>query len=248
MGTVVTIEIADSFARENEIEKVFAYFAEAEKKFSIFKPDSEITLINEGKIKPYDWSRDMNLIFELAEKTKNETGGYFDIAAPDGRYNPSGLVKGWAIYNAYKMLKRYKYRNFYIEAGGDIQVCGYNLNSQPWRIGIKNPFNHQEIVKVVCLENKGIATSGTYLRGQHVYNPHNAAGPLNEIVSITVIGPDIFEADRFATAALAMGRQGIYFIENLNGLEGYMIDKDGLATETSGFKNYTGSDKNDEKN
>jgi thiamine biosynthesis lipoprotein len=53
-----------------------------------------------------------------------------------------------------------------------------------------------------------------------------------------VIGPNIYEADRFATAAFAMESAGILFIEELEGFEGYMIDQHGLATYTSGFERY----------
>ena len=34
------------------------------------------------------------------EETKQETDGYFDIKKPDGTYDPSGIVKGWAIWEA----------------------------------------------------------------------------------------------------------------------------------------------------
>jgi len=54
-----------------------------------------------------------------------------------------------------------------------------------------------------------------------------------------VVGPNIYEADRFATAGFAMGKNGILFIEKTPGIEGYMITKEGLATETSGFHRYT---------
>ena len=57
-------------------------------------------------------------------------------------------------------------------------------------------------------------------------------------VGLTVIGPDILEADRFATAAFAMGRPGIGFIEERPELEGYMVDAGGRATFTSGFEDY----------
>ena len=77
--------------------------------------------------------------------------------------------------------------------------------------------------------------SGTYARGQHIYRP-GEPGPLaTEVVSLTVIGPDIYEADRFATAAFAMGRDGILFLEQTPGLEGYMVDSNGRATPTNGF-------------
>jgi len=56
---------------------------------------------------------------------------------------------------------------------------------------------------VVYVTDEGIATSGTYLRGEHIYNPKTGEAA-SEIVSLTVIGPNIYEADRFATAAFAM--------------------------------------------
>jgi thiamine biosynthesis lipoprotein len=116
---------------------------------------------------------------------------------------------------------------------------GTNAEGKEWSVGIRNPFNIQEIVKVVYPRGEGIATSGSYIRGDHIYNPHKPEEKIKEIVSITVIGPDVLEADRFATAAFAMGRQGIEFIEQLKGFEGYAINAEGIATMTNGFGAYT---------
>jgi thiamine biosynthesis lipoprotein len=134
-------------------------------------------------------------------------------------------------------LKDAGFTNFYIDAGGDIEVAG-NKDGEPWRSGIRNPFNRKENVKVLAVTDKGIATSGTAIRGQHIYNPQNPDTLLQDIVSLTVIGPNVYEADRFATAAFAMGRRGIYFIEQLPAFEGYMIDASARATFTSGFERY----------
>jgi thiamine biosynthesis lipoprotein len=57
--------------------------------------------------------------------------------------------------------------------------------------------------------------------------------------SITIIGPNVYEADRFATPAFVMGENAIAFIEKQKGLEGYIIDNKGEATMTSGFEKYT---------
>ena len=80
--------------------------------------------------------------------------------------------------------------------------------------------------------------SGNYLRGDHIYNPHTGRYGSDDIVSLTVIGADVMEADRYATAAFAMGRNGIHFIERVPGLEGYEIDKNGVARMTSGLGKY----------
>ena len=235
---MVTIEIIDSFAKKPDFDRVFSYFESIEEKFSVFKSTSEISRINSGRIKVNEWSSKMQEIFDLAEDTKYETDGYFNIVASDGKYNPSGIVKGWAILEASKILQSTGFNNFYLDVGGDIQAFGKNEQDQYWSAGIRNPFNQDQIVKVVYLENQGIATSGTYIRGQHIYNPYKRNKDITEIISMSILGPNIYEADRFATAAFAMGERGINFIENLDGFEGYVINKDGLATETSGFNKY----------
>jgi len=239
MGMPISVEIIDSSAGKQDIDGIFSYFQRIEEKFSVFQPASEITLINERKIKESEASEEMKTIFKLSEKTKRETDGYFDIVAQNGKYNPSGMVKGWAIYNAANILLKAGFKNFYINAGGDIQAHGRNAAGKYWSVGIRNPFNRGQIVKVIYLKDQGVATSGTYIRGQHIYDPHERNKPITEIVSLTVIGPNVCEADRFATVAFAMGKKGIKFLENLSGFEGYVIDKDGQATMTAGFEKYT---------
>ena len=238
MGMPVTLEVIDAHVTQQTIDKGYAYFEYVDQKFSTYKEDSEISKINRHELSLEQASADMQKIFELARETSQATDGYFDISR-DGIYDPSGIVKGWAIYNAAQILTGDGFKNFYVDAGGDIQAVGYNSQGENWRVGIQNPFSTAEIVKVLSISNCGVATSGTYVRGQHIYNPKNRNQLITEIMSLTVIGPDIYEADRFATAAFAMGREGIFFIENLDGFEGYMIDQDRQATYTRGFERYT---------
>lgn len=235
MGMPITVNIISENLVESDVNAVFTHFHAIDKKFSTYKLDSEISKINRGKIRNKDFSRDVKVIFELSEKTRQETLGYFNIWHK-GFYDPSGLVKGWAIYNASQLLLQRGYTDFYVEAGGDIQAFGRN-NGEKWRVGIRSPFERKKIIKVLTVSSEGIATSGTYMRGSHIYNPHGSSRE-NACVSITVVGPNVYEADRFATAAFAMGLQGIRFIERLHGFEAYMIDRTGVATMTSNFERF----------
>jgi len=237
MGMPITIEVIETQASESIFDEVYAYFEYVDKKFSRYKEDSEISRINRHELSIHEASKDMQEVFALSEKTTQETEGFFDIRH-ESQYDPSGLVKGWTILRAANILREAGFENFYVEAGGDIQAHGFNEAGAEWCVGIRNPFNSTEIVKAVGISNQGMATSGTYVRGQHIYNPHRISQPITDIMSITVIGPDIYEADRFATAAFAMGRAGIYFIERLEGFEGYMIDEDKIATYTTGFERF----------
>lgn len=237
MGMPITIEVVDPKITESDIASIFDYFASVDRMFSTYKKESEISRLNAGELTKKQISPDVRQILQLAEDTRKESNGYFNIYH-NGILDPSGIVKGWAIYNAAELLKEHGFHNFYVDAGGDIQVSGKNEKGERWTIGIKNPFNQKEIVKVLRLDNKGIATSGAYIRGQHIYNPHNATDMLTGIASMTVIGPTVYDADRFATAAFAMGEKGIQFIEKLPGYDGYMIDAKGIATMTSKFERF----------
>ncbi|MEO6761156.1 MAG: FAD:protein FMN transferase [Candidatus Saccharimonadales bacterium] len=236
MGMPISLEIVGSTAAE-AFRNIFNYFRAVDKRFSTYKKSSEISQINNGLPKS-KWSAEMTSVLQLCAQTKAQTNGYFDISHA-GKLDPSGLVKGWAIQNAAQQLLTQGFKNFCIEAGGDIQACGRNSDNLDWSVGIRNPFNLEMIIKTLAISNLGVATSGTYVRGQHIYDPYNPKRDITQVKSLTVIGPNIYEADRFATAAFAMGKKGVEFIESTKGLEGYMVDDQQLATYTSGFESYT---------
>jgi thiamine biosynthesis lipoprotein len=236
MGMPITVEIAGTLSEKNAIEEVFNYFTHIDRKFSTYKPDSEISLVNRGKLKETECSDEIQEVLQLCEQTRQDTNGYFNHWHK-GLLDPTGIVKGWAIQQASSLLAQKGFNNYYIEAGGDIQTAGNNIKGEKWSVGIRNPFVQEEIIKVLHLSGQGIATSGTYLRGAHIYNPHEDSD-LTEFVSLTVIGKNVYEADRFATPAFAMGKKGIHFIEDKPGLEGYMINNKGIGTQTTGFNKY----------
>ncbi len=238
MGMRANIVVLDVSARSCDLDRAFAELAEADRRFSPFKQDSEISCHNRGELTAEAMTAEMRAILALGEQTRRESHGYFNMTLTDGRIDPCGIVKGWAVARAAQLLAAMGYADFYVEVAGDIQCRGNNGLGAPWRVGVRNPFAIQEIVKVICPGDAGIATSGSYAQGQHIYNPHAPDDRLDEIVSLTVIGPDALEADRFATAGFAMGRMGLDFIESLPGLEGYEIDAGGMARMTSGLHRY----------
>ncbi len=235
MGMPITVQITDA-AKQADLEAIFSYFESIDERYSPYKEDSELSRINNGMSLDAA-SLEMRQVLELCKQTQVDTKGYFDIDN-GASIDPSGLVKGWAIQNAANRLKLAGFDNFFIEAGGDVEASGHSDNGKAWQLGIRNPFNIQEIVKILSVTNCGIATSGTYIRGEHIYDPvHNHRQPRG-VQSLTVVGPNIYEADRYATAAFAMGVSGVSFIEQLEGFEAYLIDDNKTATYTSGFEKY----------
>ncbi len=238
MGMPVEIDIVGSDVQVAR-DAAFDYLNRVDERFSLYKRGSEISRINCGELTLEAASPAMHEVFALAEKTEKETNGYFNIRRPDGLLDPSGIVKGWAIREAATLIRDAGHKHFFVNAGGDIATSGENAAGAPWAVGIRNPFVRNEVVKIIYPRGKGVATSGSYIRGSHIYNPHAPEDDLCDIVSITIVAPDVLEADRYATAAFAMGRDGIAFIEEQPGLEGYAIDINGTAILSSGFAAFT---------
>jgi thiamine biosynthesis lipoprotein len=249
MGMPVTVVIPDreGLGREQQrgiwfptldaaAEAVFESFRSVDERFSPYKETSETSRIDRSELAPEDASDEMKEVLRLAEETRQRTDGYFDVRFK-GRFDPSGLVKGWAIWKAARILDEDGFVSFCIEAGGDIEVRGANDEGKPWVVGIRSPFDPSLMIRKLHLHSCGIATSGTYVRGEHIWNPRTGANA-NEVASLTVIGPNVYEADRFATAAFAMGEHGIRFLAGIPELDAYMVDSHGVATFTPGFARY----------
>jgi thiamine biosynthesis lipoprotein len=235
MGMPIVLMTPDQSVTNDNIEEVFSFFSYVDKVYSPFIESSIVSRIDRGEIGEPEYPRELRAILAIAKSTKRETNGYFNVWHK-GNFDPSGIVKGWAIARAAEIFSKYA-DNFYVEAGGDIQVSGMNETGGLWQVGIRSPFDRRQNIKVVALKNSAIATSGTVIRGQHIYNPIDNK-KLDKVASITVIASNIIDADRMATAAFAMGEKGIYFIEQLDGYEGCAVMHDKTTITTTGWGHY----------
>src|SRR4029077_3309918 len=151
--------------------------------------------------------------------------------------DPSGVVKGWAIARAAATLDGRGYRDYFIDAGGDVRTRGHGAPGASWRVGIRHPVERDKAARVILATDLAVATSGTYEKGPHIYDPHTGA-PATDPLSMTVVGPSILEADVYATAAFAMGLGGLEFIERRSSYEAYAIDKELRGHWTTRFDDY----------
>lgn len=235
MGMPVVVELVD--APDADIDRIFSYFAEVDARFSTYKHDSEMSRLGRGDLSLEHASPELLEVLHLCDAERIRTSGYFDARTPSGSLDPSGLVKGWAIRNAARLAERMGYHDYWIEAGGDIQLSGNDEDGRPWRVGIRHPQEPGTIVDVIEPGACGVATSGTYLRGSHIYDPHTGRAPLTPFVSLTVVASDVYEADLWATTAFAMGEAGLDMLAAMPGVEAYAIDENGMATYTAGWQN-----------
>lgn len=229
----VTIDVRGRGGESQTLELAFAEFQFLDQIFSPFRPDSHVSRINRGELTIEDAGEEVSCAIGIGRMYERTTNGYFSVWL-NGRFDPSGLIKSWAIDRACSILELAGAHSYFVDAGGDVLARGGNGSGEPWRIGIRHPVEHGHVVQIVTGHDLAVATSGTYEKGLHVLNPHTGQ-PASELVSVTVVGADILTADVYATAALAMGFPGLDFIEQAHGYEAYVIGADLLAGRTSGL-------------
>ncbi|HEY6736826.1 MAG TPA: FAD:protein FMN transferase [Candidatus Saccharimonadia bacterium] len=219
-----------------DAEAVFAWLHEVDERFSTYKPSSEISRINAGELVPADYSDHMREILEMCEAARISSGGYFNIWNGTIK-DPSGLVKGWAIERAGELLQQRGVENFLVDVGGDMVVRG-QVEGRPWVVGVRHPIQREFHVKRLELRDAGIATSGTYERGNHIYDPVTNQVPKG-LHSFTVVGPSIMMADLLATIGFAMGpEQGLAYVDRQPGYSAFCITEDMQGLSTPSFAQY----------
>ncbi len=242
MGTAIGIDVRDPGVTPAALEDAFEYLRDIDRRFSTYKPDSEISRLSRGEIGEAECSPDVRRVLELCDQIRQITEGYFDIRGHlwDGGIDPSGLVKGWSLENAGRILEGAGAGNYCINGGGDIVIRGEPTPGAAWRVGIRHPREADKLAAVLAVRGGAVATSGAYERGDHVLDPFTGKPPKG-VLSITVVGPSLTYADAYATAAFAMGPTGLAWIANLEGYHGCSITADpdgsnGRIAWTPGFE------------
>lgn len=230
MGTTVTIDLRDPGVHPSAIEAAFEFLRQVDLRFSPYKPESEVSRLIRGEIHEDEASSQLAEVLRLCEQVKTASDGYFDIRGhrADGAPDPTGLVKGWSLEGAGRILESAGARNYCINGGGDVVARGQAAPGQLWRVGIRHPLVADRLAAVLTVGDGAVATSGAYERGDHVRDPFTGR-PASGLLSVTVVGPDLTFADAYATAAFAMGPTGLAWIAGLDRYEGCTVtaDRDG---------------------
>lgn len=283
MGTDVSVDIVtdDRELAEKSIAEVKNIFAQNEKIFSRFRPDSELAKINEAIGHAVSVSPGMLAVLKLCLKFNGLSEGYFDprvignlekigydrdfktndfnteefrkveLEKIEGKLeddliidpaeetvlvkkkiDTTGIAKGYTVDRAADFLKRQKFENFVVDAGGDMFASGLDENDKAWSIGVEGL---EEGKIMLRLENEGIATSGISRKRwtigdkkfHHLINPKDPENFSYDIKTVTVIEDKTVEADGRAKVLVLMGREKGLEFANRNKLKALFLDYKG---------------------
>ena len=233
-GTVLYIaaisKTLDKSAIDNAIEDVKKFVYEVDEVFSTYKSESVISQLRRGEIEIGGCSDDVVEVWNACVLASEHSDGAFNPWAVSGGFDPSGYVKGWAADRVADIMVQAGVQHVQVNAAGDLTLRGGFLNKEgvlePWKIGVVNPDNRQEVLRVFEIFDGAIATSGTYERGAHIIDPFSGVIAIGA-KSATVIGPDGGLTDALATALMVSGDDGAPWFgqEELSEYSAWVIDR-----------------------
>ncbi len=238
MGTTVTIDIyvdagtpVDRLAAH--VGRARSALHRADDVFSTWNADSPMSRLRRGEVMLDQVPREVAQVLDACRVARMLTGGWFDPWALPGGVDPTGYVKGWAAERALDALRMPEVAAAVVNAAGDIASFGGMAPDTPFRFAIVDPFDP---IRPACVvEHVGaVATSGTYERGQHLFDPHSRKAA-SAVASATVTGPELGLADALATALAVGGQVVLARIDALEGFEALVIGYDGELRSTSRF-------------
>lgn len=189
-------------------ETAFAALGDADRTFSGYRADSELSAVNRDEVAPEDFSADLREVLAIGERMSAASGGAFTVRRSDGMLDTDGVVKGWAAERAAGALRDHGISSFCLNAGGDVVVGDAPSGQAGWNIGLRSPESAERMLAVLTLEKAAVATSGAYERGEHIVDGRTGA-PARELLSASVVAGDLTTADVLATTVFVLGEGGV---------------------------------------
>ncbi len=190
---------------------------------------------------------DSLLRFVGLNKTRLVSKGILEKDLPEIQFDFNAIAKGYAADLVGELLLSKGITEFLVEIGGDLTTRGIKPDGTKWRVALENPAESwdspQEYDFFIELENKAVATSGSYrryfeLNGKrfsHTIDPTTGYPVSHSLLGVSVVAKDCITADGYATAFMVMGlERSIEFVKNKSEIEAFFIYSDG----SDGFKTY----------
>jgi FAD:protein FMN transferase len=237
MGTVVSFALHPGELPGPDLRAALqaacAVLQDADRVFSTWDPGSPLSLLRRGTPRT-DPPPVMAEVEAACRQARDASGGWFDPWAMPGGYDPTGLVKGWAVAKALRTLDQAGIPAALVNGGGDLAAFGMPGPGRCWRAGIRHPWRATGLAAVIEVHG-AVATSASYERGAHLVDPRTGQ-PGCQAASATVTGPSLAQADALATGLAVGGDAALQVISGLAGYQAYLIRPDGSESWTPGLE------------
>jgi thiamine biosynthesis lipoprotein len=157
-----------------------------------------------------------------------------------------GIAKGFAVDKCVELLRKRRFTDFMIQAGGDMYIAG-SKSGDPWMVAIRDPRGPPNTFFATApIENHSFSTSGDYERGfvkdgvryHHILDPRTGQ-PARASRSVTIRATDAFTADAWSKVMFILGptqARDLIKREKLTDFEVVWVDDKNQIVTTEGIR------------
>lgn len=179
-------------------------------------------------------------------KDINLSNDFISLAKENQRIDTGAFLKGYAINKGIKYLRNNGVTSAMITAVSSIETIGSKPEKKPFKIGVQNPENPQNLLYTIELFDKALGVSGDYqtyveINGKKYHHILNAkTGYPSEYNSmVLVLGENSFDCDLLSTAFFTMEAKDIlFYVNSREDLETFIVDKNGKEYFSKNIKKY----------
>lgn len=182
-------------------------------------------------------------------------GNYAKISKKGVKLDLGAIVKGYAAEEVKKIVEKNNVKHAFVNLGGNVLVIGDKVDGTPWKIGIQDPRSGRgNVAAVIDVIDQTIVTSGNYERYfeedgkiyHHILDPKTGYPAENNLLSVSIISKNSFDADALSTAVYVMGlEKGMEFIKKMEKVEAMFITKNLDVYISPGLKDIIKINKSD---
>jgi len=123
-----------------------------------------------------------------------------------------GIAKGYALQLVVDLLRQHRISPALVDLGGNIAGLGTPPGRDAFTIGVRNPFDTDDLLGTIKVTDRAVATSGNYERQiviqgrtiQHIVDPRTGQ-PVATFAGVTIITPRPVNSDIYSTAVFVAG-------------------------------------------
>lgn len=154
-----------------------------------------------------------------------------------------GIAKGWALDAAARALRALGYRDFLLQAGGDLYASGTRGGS-PWPVGVRDPRGGRlDAIATVQVSDRAFSTSGDYeqsfekegRRYHHLIDPRTCE-PARASRAVSVLATSAVDAEILGKALFVAGGRDALALAARLGAEAIVVTASGEVLATPALR------------
>ncbi len=148
------------------------------------------------------------------------------------------VAKGYIADKVADTFRKSGIKKAIIDLGGNVVLIG------EYKVGIRDPFNPDDVFATITVKDKSAVTSGAYQRYfeydgkryHHIIDPRTGYPSDSGVASVTVISPSSMQADALSTSIFILGKDSISLCDEFPDTDAFIIMEDGSVITTENFE------------